>query len=82
MTEWNNGQNGAILLFIEIYINLLLFWKYVEIYHFLGTRVPLKIFYQKFFGKFERYFFKKLEFMELELYGKLEFLKNRPLSVN
>ena len=39
MTVWNNGQNGTILLFIEIYINLLLFWKYVEIYHFLGNQV-------------------------------------------
>ena len=33
------SQNGQIPLFTEIYINLLLFRKYVEIYHFLGTRV-------------------------------------------
>lgn len=33
------GQNGTIALFIEIYINLLVFWKYIGIFHFLGTRV-------------------------------------------
>jgi len=32
-------QNGTIALFIEIYINLSLFQKYVGIYHFLSTRV-------------------------------------------
>ena len=32
-------------------------------------------FYQNFFGKFESYFFKELEFLELELQGKLEFYK-------
>ena len=30
-------------------------------------------FHKKFFGKFEGYFFKELEFMELEYHGKLEF---------
>lgn len=33
------GQNGQILLFTEIYINLSLFQKYVRIYHFLGPQV-------------------------------------------
>lgn len=43
-------QNGTIVLLIEIYINLLLFRKYVGIYHFLdnrvfhGTQVPWKNF--------------------------------------
>ena len=31
------SQNGQMPLFIEIYINLLLFRKYVRIYYFLGT---------------------------------------------
>ena len=33
------GQNDTIALFIEIYINLPLFWKYVGVYYFLGTQV-------------------------------------------
>ena len=33
------GQNDTIALFIEIYINLPLFRKYVEIYYFLGTKI-------------------------------------------
>ena len=37
MNGW--GQNGQISLFTEIYINLLLFRKYVGIYNFLGIRV-------------------------------------------
>ena len=49
------NQNVTIALFNEIYINLLLSWKYVEIYYFLdtwvqgtqvfhGTRIPWKNF--------------------------------------
>ena len=30
-------------------------------------------FHQNIFGKFEGYFFKELEFLELKLHGKLEF---------
>lgn len=33
------GQNGQILLFTKIYINLSLFQKYVRIYYFLGPQV-------------------------------------------
>ena len=47
------GLNDTIALFIEIYINLSLFWKYVRIYHFLGTKI----------GEFE--FFIVLEFHEI-----------------
>ena len=32
-------------------------------------------FYQKIFDKFESYFFKELEFLELKLQGKFEFYK-------
>ena len=34
------GQNGLILLFGKIYCNLPLFLKYINIYHYLKTRVP------------------------------------------
>ena len=30
---------------------------------------------ERFYGKFEGYFFKELEFMKLEYHGKLEFPK-------
>ena len=36
---FDNIGSGTIALFTEIYINLPLFQKYVEIYHFLGTQV-------------------------------------------
>ena len=50
------GQNDTIALFIEIYINLPLFWKYVGIYHFLGTQIwEIRVFHGKNF-----------QFMELE----------------
>ena len=32
-------------------------------------------YHQKIFSKFEDYFLKKLEFLELEFYGKLNFYK-------
>ena len=33
------GQNGQLLVFTKIYINLLLLRKYIKIYHFLGIRI-------------------------------------------
>ena len=81
------GKNSQIAYFCKLCCSLLLFQKYVGICHFLctwvwqnhifhGTRVhEIWVSYKKFSGKFEVYFFKKLEFLELEFHGKLEFQK-------
>ena len=45
-------------------------WNSSSIKNFLNFK-----FHQKFSSKFEGYFFKELEFLELELQGKLEFHK-------
>ena len=45
-------------------------WNSSSIKNFLNFE-----FHQKFSSKFEGYFFKELEFLELELQGKLEFHK-------
>ena len=63
------GQNDTIALFIEIYINLPLFRKYVEIYYFLGTKIGEFEF--SIVLKFHEIFF---ELMELEFH-KFEFQK-------
>ena len=52
----------------KIFENFL--WNSSSIKNFLNFK-----FHQKFSSKFEGYFFKELEFLELELQGKLEFHK-------
>ena len=80
-------QNGHIPLFGKIFNSILLFIKYLIIYHLFeirvcrGTQVLLKkitfkvavLFFMKL--KFHQKISKEFKFVKLELHGKLEFHK-------
>ena len=65
------SQNDQVLLFCKIRMNLLFLRNNQRFITFLKLE-----FHKKWYNKFEGYFFKELEFLELKLYGKLEFKKN------
>ena len=65
------GQNGQIILLVKIFGDLPLFWKYIWMYHFFGTRVCCVIWVLwKITFKFTVLFFIKFKLYELKLYVK------------